>query len=112
MARGSTSRTRRSNPQRLADDQLAPPALGDGDRAVPGARAQEGACSGSGEGSVPVRDRNLTPIEVATADAGRRSHEGGSMRKVLSVWATAVSITLLTCGVAVADTLITTFEPP
>jgi uncharacterized repeat protein (TIGR01451 family) len=38
--------------------------------------------------------------------------QGGSMRRTLKVLATAVGMVLLVCGVAAADTVTTTFEPP
>jgi hypothetical protein len=37
---------------------------------------------------------------------------GGSMRRILMVLATALSMVLLVCGVAAADTVATDFEPP
>jgi uncharacterized repeat protein (TIGR01451 family) len=57
--------------------------------------------------------RKLEPTPVAPgclSKAYRPNHKGGSMRSMLVVLATAVSMAVLPCGVAVADKVTTTFE--
>ena len=58
-----------------------------------------------------LRKSESIGLPPGLSKAHRHNHKGGSMRRILTVLATAVSMALLPCGVAVADTVTTDFEP-